>query len=110
MFIVFGMLIFIMCISAKITPIGVNEDYLSMDNTLAIKGIFVVLIFLSHIRTYTAFDFVLDTTVIRIIDLMSQLVVTMFLFYSGYGIYMNLLKRKIIISKTFRDIVLLMCL
>ncbi|MCD7893907.1 MAG: hypothetical protein LUG60_09425 [Erysipelotrichaceae bacterium] len=66
---------------------GLDDNYLSMDNTLAIKGIFVVLIFLSHIRTYTSFDFVLDTATIKLIDLMSQLVVTMFLFYSGYGIY-----------------------
>lgn len=45
MFIIFGLLILIMLLSAHVNKIGLDKEYLSIENTQAIKGIFVILIF-----------------------------------------------------------------
>ncbi|MCD7948799.1 MAG: hypothetical protein LUG12_00870 [Erysipelotrichaceae bacterium] len=103
MFIIFGLLILIMLLSAHVNKIGLDKEYLSIENTQAIKGIFVILIFLSHIRTYTTFDNTLDLAVIRFLDLISQLVVTMFLFYSGYGIYESIKTKAHYIQNFLKD-------
>ena len=70
---------------------GFNEDYLSKDNTNSIKGIFILLIVISHSIPYIArcgygFDGTGDMLFMRFFSLLSQLVVVMFLFYSGYGV------------------------
>lgn len=90
MFIIFGTMIIIMLYSMKITKnlnIDNDNDYLSKNNTYVIKGIFIICIFLSHINDYVSFDFFFDKLVILFLFYLSQLMVTMFLFYSGYGIY-----------------------
>lgn len=71
-----------------------HDDYAGREQTTAVKGIFALLILLSHSRGYldpeacaaNGFLFTL------LLDKLGQLIVVMFMFYSGYGI-MEALKR-----------------
>ena len=70
---------------------GYHTDYLSKDNTNAIKGIFLLFVFISHaipylIRCGYEFNALGDNILQSIQHHMGQLVVVMFLFYSGFGI------------------------
>ena len=70
---------------------GFNGDYLSKDSTNSIKGIFILLIVISHSLQYIkasgyAFDDFGDLWFLQFFSRLSQLVVVMFLFYSGYGV------------------------
>lgn len=71
------------------------EDYMSPQKTGAIKGIFVIIVLFSHVRQYVTLgtnpfhepfnDFML---------FLGQLMVVMFLFYSGYGVTLGLAKKE----------------
>lgn len=94
MIIYFILLIFTTVIGLK--KVNSEEcDYMSIKMTNSIKGFFVVLVFISHIWGYTEFsDPYLDIWYQKYIrGKMGQCVVTMFLFYSGYGI-MESIKTK----------------
>ncbi len=70
------------------------NDYLSKDKTASVKGIFVIVVLLSHYCNRCVFEAGGDRLVHRILGVyIGQLMVTMFLFYSGYGI-MESYKRK----------------
>ena len=62
-----------------------HEDYLSVDRTTAVKGIFTILILLSHLMGYLGTDPSKDLGA-RFLTLLGQMVVVMFFFYSGFGI------------------------
>lgn len=68
-------------------------DYISKDKTNAVKGIFVVLILFSHGKQYMSLEGIYDQAYIMLQNHLDQMVVAMFLFYSGYGI-MESIKRK----------------
>lgn len=97
--VIFYLILFILIFSClKFCKIGYNEDYLSFDATNAIKGIFILLVFIKHVTpyitsagyTYTS----IGDNVFRLIDTqVGQWIVAMFLFYSGYGI-MESIKKK----------------
>lgn len=80
-------------------PVGrFNDNYLSKDTTNIVKGFFIALIFMSHIQGYIqnsgySYDAFGDQTMRGIQHFIGQLVVAMFLFYSGYGI-MESYKKK----------------
>lgn len=62
-------------------------DYIDKTQTTAIKGIFAGIIMFSHFRQYadlnnSAMDIIFNNSIGKI----GQLMVVMFLFYSGYGI------------------------
>ena len=63
-----------------------NKDYISKDGTVAIKGIFVFLIFLGHAMTYIDATGTFDLPYVKIQRYLDQMVVSMFFFYSGFGI------------------------
>ncbi len=70
---------------------GFNGNYLSKGSTNSIKGIFILLIVISHSLGYIQsgsyrFSSIGDGILLWIIGHLGQLVVVMFLFYSGYGI------------------------
>lgn len=69
------------------------NDYMSKEKTGAVKGIFVLMVFISHFcSSFTGNAG--DVLVHKYITLkFNQLMVTMFLFYSGYGI-MESIKKK----------------
>lgn len=85
-----------------------HEDYLMPKRCNAIKGIFILFVFVRHLRSYLldigAQIGRLDTISLFIDDNLGQLIVAMFLFYSGYGLmesykkkgaeYINLLPSK----------------
>ncbi len=69
-----------------------NKDYLGRSETAAVKGIFVALIVLSHYSQYITLGTYDDAY--RIFqNHLNQMVVSMFWFYSGYGI-LESLRRK----------------
>jgi len=83
--IVFLFLLFILLLW-NATIKATNPDYLNRSQTDAIKGFFILMVFLSHIRgyipnvggSYPYFDWFLSKV--------GQRMVAMFLFYSGYGV------------------------
>lgn len=69
----------------------IRTDYLSVERTNCIKGIFIILVFFSHIvNGYVTFDGTWDVTYMYVRKVLGQSVVSLFLFYSGYGIYLKL--------------------
>lgn len=119
MIVLFLILYGIMARTLKIHQGGVNEKYLSKENTQVIKGIFVIIVFFSHVRTYAAYVSVSDQFVISILSYLGQLMVAMFLFCSGYGVYESIKNKgmayvnqfpKNRIGKTFFDFSLAICL
>ena len=70
------------------------DQYLTKDATLPVKGFFVLLVFYRHFKaclTYTGSA--TDLIFLRLDHVSGQLIVTMFLFYSGYGIYESIKKK-----------------
>ena len=89
-----GLLLLLLLLSlyqVKFNFNGFNRDYLSKDYTDSIKGIFILLIVISHAQQYIrpdgyAYDRAGDSLFLFCYHLLDQLVVVMFLFYSGYGV------------------------
>lgn len=75
---------------------GLNEHYLDFDRTTAMKGIFILLVFLTHVVGYIPAYLgpaLLHEPYFWVQEKMEQGVVVMFLFYSGYGV-MESIKKK----------------
>lgn len=76
---------------------GFHEDYISPLRCNAIKGVFICLVFVRHIRDYVAAlelpVSTLDRITLIIDGNLGQLIVALFLFYSGYGL-MESYKKK----------------
>lgn len=68
------------------------SDYLSKENCMSVRGIFVLLIVASHFKQYVDLNGIYDTGYLSLSKFMSQTVVVMFLFYSGYGVYLSIKK------------------
>lgn len=80
---------------------GFNENYLSKQQTTAVKGIFTALIFCSHVRGYIFLpDCLQDNLYGMALNYLGQLIVAAFFFYSGYGIWLSF-KNKPDYEKTF---------
>lgn len=73
-----------------------HRDYIGRGSTDSIKGIFAIIILFSHMRGYVPIPTIgnYDMIYYSVLDFLGQLMVVMFLFYSGYGI-MEALKRNI---------------
>ena len=88
-----------------------TQGYMAKDKTTSIKGIFVALILLSHGSQYMALGGAYDEPYIALQSHLGQMVVAMFLFYSGYGM-MERIKRtgykyvKSIVTKRFPNVLL----
>ena len=70
-----------------------NSDYLSKEKTTAVKGIFTVLVFMTHFMQYIKPDRVWDGLYLAVNRHLGQMVVAMFLFCSGYGIVTSIRKK-----------------
>lgn len=74
-----------------------NQDYISVQQTNAIKGVFIWLVFMGHIMPYIVdvapFELAVDRAAASVVGTLKQLVVAPFMFYSGYGV-MNSIKHK----------------
>lgn len=87
-------LLLIIAKSSNAAPVGeFKTDYLSKDKTISIKGIFVILIIISHFSQYVTLSGVYDQPYIVLKNHLNQMVVAMFWFYSGFGI-MESIKNK----------------
>lgn len=60
---------------------------------LFLKGIFILLVFFSHFNSYSSFTNYSDLIYVKIVSLIGQAMVAMFMFYSGYGM-MESIKNK----------------
>lgn len=94
------MFIILMCFalvcvySMKIMPVKeFNTGYISRDDSTAVKGIFVFMVFISHFTQYYHMSTAFDNPYKALKVFLSQLIVVVFLFYSGYGVFESI-KRK----------------
>ena len=98
MLIFYFLLAILILSSLKYSKSDFNGEYLSLEMTNAVKGIFILLVFIKHATPYVInagwvptgiwgelFNFVNNNV--------GQWIVAMFLFYSGYGV-MESIKRK----------------
>ncbi|MBQ8504372.1 MAG: acyltransferase [Clostridia bacterium] len=69
------------------------DDYMSPEKTTAIKGIFILIVFFSHFNSYADFTLKGDLIYESVVKLIGQWMVTLFMFYSGYGV-MEQIKKK----------------
>lgn len=94
MLFVLGIFAIICLYKVKIDKKGFS-DYLDIEQTTMIKGIFAFIIFVCHFNSYIVLDNNLLNKIFEtIIRYIGQLSVVMFLFYSGFGIYISATKKK----------------
>lgn len=74
------------------------KDYMTLENTSPIKGIFVWLIIMRHYKSYYKSKKVYICN--KIISCLGQKIVSLFLFYSGYGINESIKRKGITYVKT----------
>ncbi len=111
---IFFVLILLLIVFSSATVAKPNEfhrDYLSKDKSNAIKGVFVILILLSHGKSYLELGGIYDDPYLALQKHLNQMVVVMFLFYSGYGMMEQIKKRdfdyiKSIPKKRFPNLLL----
>ncbi|MCI6858066.1 MAG: acyltransferase family protein [Eubacterium sp.] len=78
-----------------------NNDYIDIRHTNVIKGIFVLLVLLGHSIQYISVKGPWDKPYLTFHDHIEQMVVSMFLFYSGYGMIISVMKKGFSYIKTF---------
>ncbi len=83
----FILLALCMLTKMQICTKGIDKEYIAKDNTQVIKGAFILIVFMSHIRGYAAFESQGDLFCIKVLNYIGQLMVAMFLFYGGYGVF-----------------------
>lgn len=79
-----------------------HDDYVGRAQTTAIKGIFSLLIVFSHMNSYLHMTSAWDRLYVYLINLVDQLMVTMFLFYSGYGVLESYRTKSDYVNTFFR--------
>lgn len=92
---------------------GIFNDYMSLEKTTSIKGIFILIVFVNHAVSYlTLNDTILDKSYNMLIgNFVGQSMVSLFLFYSGYGVILSIDKKgrdyiKSIPTKRFLKVLL----
>ncbi len=99
------MVFFVLALAAlcfwKIKYAKFQDGYMEKAQTTDVKGIFAVIILFSHLRGYIALSpSFLDQSYNLFLGYIGQLMVTLFFFYSGYGI-MQSYRKKENYSKSF---------
>ncbi len=85
-----GLILLLALYGAKFRANGIFTGYLSPKSSSAIKGIFILLIFVSHFSYYVGtFTAPLDLAFIQLRTMLGQTVVVYFLFCSGYGVMLS---------------------
>lgn len=92
---------------------GIFSDYMSVEKTTSIKGIFILIVFLNHVVSYfTLEESFLDQSYYIIVGkIIGQSMVSLFMFYSGYGVMLSIDKKgsdyvKSIPAKRFLKVLL----
>lgn len=78
-----------------------NELYLSRECTDAVKGFFILWVLFRHLTSYIADYSALDKRILLYNYYLDQLIVVMFLFYSGYGVATAIKNKKDVYMKSF---------
>lgn len=80
------LLIFLIFTGVEFAPIGgFNHSYLDKKNTTVVNGIFTILVIFKHYSQYINFGGINNKAYLVLRNYMGQMIVAMFLFYSGYG-------------------------
>lgn len=90
-------MIFFLIALAFVSLWGIKQtagDYLSVEQTTAVKGIFACIIFCSHLKQYIFLEKPLDILYGSVLSYIGQLMVAIFFFYSGYGILLSYNTKK----------------
>lgn len=88
------LLIFLIFTGVEFAPIGgFNHSYLDKKNTTVVNGIFTILVIFKHYSQYINFGGINNKAYLVLRNYMGQMIVAMFLFYSGYGM-MEVYKRR----------------
>lgn len=74
-------------------PKQLHSGYIDIEQTTAINGIFVILVVFSHFAQYSPYRNPLDAPYNELRNILGQLVVSTFLFYSGYGVCCSIRKK-----------------
>ena len=90
------LILIVSLVNVRLCKKGFFPDYLEKEQSNAIKGVFILLVFLGHALNdieYCGFPFnrQIDWYAQAFHLEMGQLVVAMFLFYSGYGVMKSLM-------------------
>lgn len=102
MVVVYAALVVLALIGAKFSFRSFNtKEYLSMDSTNAVRGVFMVLIFLSHMMQYYVYKNEIDVLGGVASRALGQMIVVMFMFYSGYGIGESVKRKGFTYIKSF---------
>lgn len=73
-----------------------NVDYMSKSQCNVVKGVFILIVFFSHFQQYVS------EAGGRVFDIyLGQLMVAMFLFYSGYGVAASFAKKGVSYVRDF---------
>ncbi len=90
--IIFVAMLAVMCLwGIRVRGKNGFEDYMSPQKTGSIKGIFVVIVLLSHVRQYVTLDnSAMNAPYKDFMSFLGQLMVVAFIFYSGYGVLLGL--------------------
>ena len=81
----FWLILLLAAHGAKISRKGCFPDYISQRSIQPIKGIFILLVILTHFVQYVELNGVWDAPYFQVRRYLGQMVVVPFLFYSGYG-------------------------
>lgn len=91
-------LLCLLCIilyKVELAPVqSFHSDYLSHKNTVLVNGVFVILVYLSHSSAKVNLGGSLDAFYLLFKQHLLQLVVVTFLFYSGYGMFESMKRKK----------------
>ena len=90
---------------------SISDTYVSRDRTSMINGIFIWIVFISHLNSYSSKWTLCDSYVVMGIGLLGQLCVASFFFYSGYGIMLSLRNKgrayaKMLLTQRFSALLL----
>lgn len=105
MAIYFALLFVLIIFGMKFSPF--HSDYLEQEQTTAVKGIFAIVIFLSHTKNYVALsNGIGDRLFDIIIYAIGQTMVAVFFFYSGYGVAESYRQKPLYDKQFFKNRIL----
>lgn len=96
------LLLFLICVIVSVRePLRYDPDYLSIERTHIVNGIFIVFVFLRHFWQYVGEVHAMDTLFDIVNYFLGQCIVTTFMFYSGYGVTASIWKKRASYLKSF---------
>lgn len=87
---------------------SINDKYILIEHTRSINGLFVLWVFLSHVKQYVILD-IYDILYMTMDRILGQMIVVTFLFYSGFGIMLSIMQRENYLQKIPRRLLKIWC-